>query len=217
MRESKYLIYALQDPITYEIRYIGKSVSGLHRPKYHTYPSCLSKDDTHKGRWLKQLVNNGFKPIIKVIQILNNHDELVQAEIYWIKYFKDLDCPLTNLTLGGGGTIGYKWEDTDIRRFQPHPMQGKKLTDERKAKISRINKIVMNTPEMKYKLIKRKLGSKFVDNYGEYYESIFDAQRKTGLSRDSIRDILNGKKESVKSYKFQYIIKSTVKVILCRN
>lgn len=213
MKQSKYIIYALQDPTTFELRYIGKSVSGLNRPKQHTYPSYISKDKSYKGNWIRSLLNNGFQPIIKVIQTLNNHIELIEAEIYWIEYFKNLGCPLTNSTKGGSGSMGYKWKDTDVRRLKPHPMKGKKLTDEQKTKISKMNKIVMNTPEMKDKLVKRKSGSKFIDNYGNYYESIFDAQRKTGFCRDSIRDTLEGRKESIGGYKFKYIIKSTVKVL----
>ena len=223
MKQNKYIIYALQDPITFELRYIGKSGSGLSRPKAHTLPSYLSKDDTHKGRWIKQLINNGFKPIIKVIQNLNNHSELVQAEIYWIQYFKDLGCPLTNSTKGGIGRLGLPHtEETKKKiglgqknrksypRGKDHVCFGRKLTDEFKTKISKATKLAMTNPEIKNKINKR--GSKFIDNHGNYYESTFDAQRKTGLCRDSIRDILDGKKQSVKGYKFEYIIKSSIKI-----
>ena len=76
---TKYIIYALQDPQTFEIRYIGKSANGLRRPRAHTYPLSLKRDKTYKGNWLRSLINNGFKPIIKVVQELNNLQELNQA------------------------------------------------------------------------------------------------------------------------------------------
>lgn len=39
---EKYLIYGLRDPITEEIRYVGRSSSGLTRPKSHYSVSSLN-------------------------------------------------------------------------------------------------------------------------------------------------------------------------------
>lgn len=53
------LIYGLVDPRTSELRYIGRSSSGLTRPKQHTAPAALAKDVARKGNWLRQLVRAG--------------------------------------------------------------------------------------------------------------------------------------------------------------
>jgi hypothetical protein len=37
----QYIIYGLVDPETEELRYIGKSSTGMSRPKKHFYPSTL--------------------------------------------------------------------------------------------------------------------------------------------------------------------------------
>lgn len=42
--KSKFLIYGLTDPITDELRYIGRSSSGLNRPRQHLAPSVYNKE-----------------------------------------------------------------------------------------------------------------------------------------------------------------------------
>lgn len=213
--KNKYLIYALQDPITFEIRYIGKSMSGLDRPKSHNNLNQLQAK-SYKNNWVKSLISNGYKPIIKIIQYIINPIELDEAEIYWISYFKNLGCPLTNSTLGGKGRFGFKLSkeskqkirESNIKYIMAHK---KEYTDDEKISISKKIKLAMTDPEVKQKL--RKKGTKIIDNNGTYYESIQDAQNKTGLSRDSIRDLLEGRKETVKGYSFTYIKKSKCKFI----
>ena len=215
---KQYIIYALQDPATFEIRYIGKSVNGLKRPATHTYPTVLEKDKTYKGNWIRQLVSKGLTPIIKVVQELNNLNEINEAEKYWIQYFKDLGAPLTNSTKGGMGRCGLSHtEETKkkiaegqknrkILRGKDHGMYGRKLTNEEKKLISERTKEKMNDPLLREHLSENHhLRTEIIDNYGNIYSSINDAHLITGLSRDSIRAILNGKKQSVKGYSFKKV------------
>lgn len=219
--KQKYLIYALQDPQTFEIRYIGKSANGLHRPKAHIQPSYLSKDNTHKGRWLKQLLNKGFKPIIKVVQYLNNISELTQAEIYWIDYFQKQGCPLTNSTKGGIGSPGFKHTEKskqkiseaikEYRKYNPMPKGednsrfGCKRTKHEKELISERTREQMNNPEVKAKLVLHPSRKPLIDNFGNTYLSILDAHRKTGLDRDAIRNTITGYTKQCKGYSFKEI------------
>lgn len=218
MKKLKYIIYALQDPISLEIRYIGKSANGLIRANAHVYHTDLKTSKSYKSNWIRQLKNQGLKPIVKLVQELNSLDEINQAEQYWIKYFKDQGCPLTNATNGGMGRCGLVHsEETKqkirlgqknkkVARGKDHGMYGRSRTDEEKKLISKRTKEQMNTPEIKAKLMNRPSSRKFNDNHGNYYISIHDAHRKTGLSKDSIYDILNGKKSSVKGYSFMEIV-----------
>lgn len=93
-------IYSLVDPHTGEIRYVGKTTQKLHtRLQAHLAPSkILAK--THKNSWIKSL--SGSRPLISMIQELDSSD-LDSAEVYWIKFFREQGCPLTNLTDGGEG------------------------------------------------------------------------------------------------------------------
>lgn len=97
------LIYALIDPRTDEIRYVGKSSWGMARPKRHTNPPELAKDPTHKGNWLRNLIDSGGFPIIRVLEVVESVDALIPAEIRWIAEGREQGWPLTNATPGGDG------------------------------------------------------------------------------------------------------------------
>jgi len=80
----KYLIYGLYDPRTGDCRYIGKSSSGLDRPKDHGRSSTLRYEDTYKSRWIKELLSQGLSYDIKVLEE-PTREELSNAEIRWIE------------------------------------------------------------------------------------------------------------------------------------
>lgn len=107
MPEPKYFIYGLVDPRNNELRYVGKSLTGWCRPRSHTQPS-LMKVRTHKNNWLRQLVDQGQRPIIVVLETHDSSDSLNEAEQFYIAYFKTLGASLTNATLGGDGASGFK-------------------------------------------------------------------------------------------------------------
>lgn len=98
----KFLIYALTDPRTDEVRYIGKSTSGLKRPKEHLRPTQL-KPNTHKTRWIRQLLTQGLKPKIQILEEFSTGDDLNYAECFWIAQGRGLEWKLTNATKGGDG------------------------------------------------------------------------------------------------------------------
>jgi hypothetical protein len=118
----KHLIYALVDPRTEEVRYIGKSSRGLIRPAQHAQPSRLALDDTYRARWLKQLRAEGCTPQIRILEVVDDPDLLNDAEIRWIALGHREDWPLTNLTAGGDGFS-----------FGNQAARGHKHTDEWKA------------------------------------------------------------------------------------
>lgn len=103
MPKPNNLIYALLDPSSKEVRYIGKSTSGLLRAKSHFSPVKLNKDNTYKGKWLRSL---GQDPGICILTIAETKEELNQLEIDYIALYKALGARLTNLTEGGEGTPG---------------------------------------------------------------------------------------------------------------
>lgn len=102
MSSAKYIIYGLVDPISRELRYIGKSSTGLQRARCHLIPSRLRLDDTYKARWIKKCIADGARPLILTLEETSK-DLLDEAEIFWIEYMKSIGSPLTNLTTGGDG------------------------------------------------------------------------------------------------------------------
>lgn len=101
------LIYKLIDPITNEIRYIGKTKNNLQKRLYEhlTKRNLLSK--THKNNWIKSLLYKNIKPIIELVEIV---DEInwKEKEIFYIKELKEKGVKLTNTTEGGDGALGTK-------------------------------------------------------------------------------------------------------------
>ena len=91
-------IYALIDPSSYDVRYIGKSSNIKLRIANHLCPSSLKKN-THKNNWLKKLK---IKPIVKILCVckIQNANKLEKA---FITKYKNLGAKLTNGTIGGDG------------------------------------------------------------------------------------------------------------------
>jgi hypothetical protein len=90
-----YYLYYLIDPNTNEVRYIGITYRPVKRYKEHLYYAIKAK--THKDKWILMLLNNNQKPILKIIYITNNRDEILEHEITHIANHKNL----TNSTTGG--------------------------------------------------------------------------------------------------------------------
>lgn len=97
MEENTY-IYGLIDPITNELRYVGKTVNINRRYKRHI--NEVNLHNSHKDRWIRKLLNNNHIPEIIVIDLVKTN-EWQYWEIFYIEYFKFLGCNLTNGTKGG--------------------------------------------------------------------------------------------------------------------
>lgn len=102
----QFLIYGLIDPISKHLRYVGLSTTGLKRPRCHITPSRLRHDKSHKGNWIRQLVEANLKYEIVVIQELQEAELLGEAEVFWISYFRNMGFDLANIAPGGKGSIG---------------------------------------------------------------------------------------------------------------
>lgn len=104
--ERPFIIYALTDPRTLEVRYIGQTVAPRVRYKTHLWTAKRGAP-TYKDRWLRELNVAGLEPIFNVLETTTDN-ERNPCEIQWIAYFRSIDAPLTNLASGGGGISGFK-------------------------------------------------------------------------------------------------------------
>ena len=147
-KPSKYLIYGLVDPITDELRYIGRSSSGLARPRQHHQPSMLRKSDQgYCGNWVRTLITQNLKPEIIIIEEFQGNIQLNDAEEFWIAYYKGLGCRLTNLTVGGAGANGFVnlnnrkpfYEVESQREYQTL----QEAADDLSLEITSINKVLL--------------------------------------------------------------------------
>ena len=102
------IVYALIDPRTDEVRYVGKTVRTAHRRlRRHLAESYLAAD-THKDRWLRVLTRAGLQPGIVVLQRCSSLTELADSERAHISRLKAAGVSLTNGTDGGDGIGGWK-------------------------------------------------------------------------------------------------------------
>ena len=128
------VIYVLCDPITNNIRYVGKAVNLYIRIRKHFNQSRLIKPN-HKNNWIKSLLSNNQKPTVLIIEECLDEDSLNRAEIKWIKYYKELGCDLTNGTEGGDGG---RMSPESIAKMS-NSKKGKLLSEKHKAAISKGN------------------------------------------------------------------------------
>lgn len=135
---SKFIIYALIDPRTNEVRYIGKSSTGLRRPERHARPGSLAKDGTWKARWIRKLQAEGATYRIEVLEEVDR-ERLSLAEIEWIAKGRALGWPLTNLTDGGDGMSGFRFSE-ETRRKISERLKGKRLSDATKELVAAANR-----------------------------------------------------------------------------
>lgn len=126
------LIYGLRDPRTGEIRYVGKSRSGLRRPMAHRDAARLG-ETCHKANWIRGLLAAGFDYEIVILE-RPDADALDDAERRWIAIGRmALGDRLTNATTGGDG--GFRMSRDSIERMSKSKT-GKRHTSETKARMA---------------------------------------------------------------------------------
>jgi hypothetical protein len=108
-------IYTLSDPLTNEIRYVGKTYRDINiRYKEHISDANKSrKCKTHNSKWIKCLIKKETYPIIEELDVVDGNG--VQSEIYWISQMRAWGFNLNNLTDGGDGLVGYKLTEEQIK------------------------------------------------------------------------------------------------------
>jgi hypothetical protein len=143
-------IYGLVDPDSGMVRYVGKSDEPKVRYLRHIGTQEL-RADTHKARWLRELLAENKKPVLLVLACVPSL-QWQNYERYWIAHLKPLGM-LTNTTDGGDGiTKGMKHRPESVAKIIK-ALTGRKLSAEsiEKIKQSLKNKTVV-TQERRDKL-----------------------------------------------------------------
>jgi len=144
-------IYALNDPETGRIRYIGKSNNLKERIRMH----LKDKKHTHKCHWIQSLLARDLKPRLQILAEVSE-DRWQMWERGYIEIFRNAGYDLVNGTDGGDGVCltGPK-----------NPMFGKHLSQEHKDKLSRATKGIPKSPETRLKMSVNRRGMKFSDSH----------------------------------------------------
>jgi hypothetical protein len=110
-------IYALVDPNTKEIRYIGKSVNPNNRLMHHW--KYRDKGRTYRDHWLRSL--NGVKPFLQILEQCEENWE--EREKWWIAYIPNL----TNHNNGGAGCPPGAQGPRPYRKQTPEHIEKRRL------------------------------------------------------------------------------------------
>jgi len=140
----KTYIYILTDPITNEVRYVGKTINTAKRFAHH----LSNNTKTHCRSWIKSLLNKNLLPVFSIID--ETTENWAELEKYWIAQFKEWGFKLTNHTLGGEGLFGMKVSQ-ETKDKKSIVMMGKTHTQKTKDKISLINSGKTRTEDCKLK------------------------------------------------------------------
>lgn len=136
----KNYIYILTDPISKDVRYVGKSVNPEVRVRKHISEAKNGKNNNHRVNWIKSLLNKNLKPNMEIID--ETYDEWGFLEEYWISQMKTWGFDLVNGTDGGE---------------KPPSFKGKKLSKEHKLKLK-------NSSQLFFKSLKNGLPKEWCDN-----------------------------------------------------
>jgi hypothetical protein len=162
-------IYALRDPITNLIRYIGKTKDFKKRLQSHI-SGARNLEKSHRcARWIREIVAQGAKPTMVVLHSMPDDGDWQAAEKKHIAEYLALGHQLTNTTIGGNGfrdisiesgnarranisaSLSRAWENTEYRASHRAGRVAFLSSPEVKAQISARMKKTQNRPDVKLK------------------------------------------------------------------
>lgn len=123
-------IYALADPTTGEVRYVGKSNNPRRRYSSHT---TSFRYQVHKTNWIKKLREQELKPTLLVLEEVPL-SLWQERERFWIAYYREHGANLINETEGGGGFTTLTPEHREKVRIA---MTGRIFTPEHRANLAK--------------------------------------------------------------------------------
>jgi len=119
-------IYALIDPRTGMIRYIGKTSRGIDRVQEHWKRKQERDRNDHCHAWIRSLLREKQIPDFEVLEYTV---DFVCAEVFWIGYFRMVGADLTNMTEGGEGarqTLETRLKISKTMAGRASPLKGRK-------------------------------------------------------------------------------------------
>jgi predicted GIY-YIG superfamily endonuclease len=153
-----FYIYALKDPATSAVRYVGYTSDPVKRLRAHLQ-DARSGVSTHKARWISSLLSRGETPELSVLEECDSNPGTVER--HWIAKMLAEGCDLTNATSGGdGGPM-----DADARAKLSLAATGRKWSPAVRAKMSAAKKGRTHTQETKDKLRAAKIEKKFTEEH----------------------------------------------------
>lgn len=139
---TEYVVYALLDPRTNVVRYIGLTSMPRERKRAHQN----GEGAAYCGCWERSLIEKGLRPEFKILESGLTLQEAGDREAHWITYGHQQDWQLTNLS-GGGEGGGKHAEETKAKIAEAQRGRSWHHTPEAKAKIGEASRRAPRTEE----------------------------------------------------------------------
>jgi hypothetical protein len=163
-------IYTLSNPITKEIRYIGKTVGKLnYRLSAHISEAKSGRCRNHKNSWVVSLLKQDLMPTIELLDEIPYTTDWEWLEQYWISQFRAWGFSIINMTDGGDGNKNQIFSRESI--------------DKRTANIQK----KIDSGEIDYSIRAKKISKSHMGKI------------VTQITRDKLRDINLGKRYSIET------------------
>lgn len=222
------LIYGLFDPRDGQLRYIGKSSSGLRRPRMHSCPSVLARERCHRSSWIKALLGAGVRPEIRILEEHDSEANLNSAEVRLIAFHRSIGARLTNMTDGGEGATGAKKSEetraklsvalrgknscqsaaqraASLKNLEIAAMAPRYLTDSELMDRAERKRRQWMDPECRSRFLESMGSRKVIDHRGKIFGTANDAAKYYGCSSGRISDVLSGKRPHWRGFRFAYV------------
>ena len=176
-------IYTLKDPITEQIRYVGKTKYSLNdRLAKH----LITYEKNHRANWIRNLLKRNLKPIIELLDEVEEENWQFW-EKYWICQLKCWGLQLLNATEGGeSGIISPQCRKACIR----------KNTGLKQSKESILKRIQYTSKPV--------LQHDKDNNLINEFSSASEAARKTNSQLSHITECCNNKRKSHNNFIWKY-------------
>lgn len=139
-------IYALLEPDEDVVRYVGMTITDL-RWRLYAHVKKNKRWKTPRELWVKNLLDQGKLPRIKLIEETESKDDAINLERYWINHYRKISGDLLNVAdvgpNGGVVCIGTKHTDEHKKKISD-ATKGKKVRPET---IERIRQYQLNRPK----------------------------------------------------------------------
>jgi len=232
--DKLYKIYALLEPNTELVRYVGLTRKSLkERLRKHLSEKLRGKKATYKYNWIQSLKEKNLKPEIILLEDNLTLDEANKKEIIYIKTFKSFGAKLVNVSIGGNcGASGYKHSD-ELKEYFRYLNKGRFVTQETRDKLSKSlkgktswNKGIPMREDVKLKLSKIKTGISSIKKGRTKFDinliidlikkgfAINEIMKKIDCSKDVVSRLINNiKDEELKNELKKIIYENKIKKI----
>jgi len=142
---QKYEIYALCEPSSMLVRYVGKTVNLAKRLQQHPY----RRHNARLNKWWQGLQASGVSPEVVVLE-QTDAAHWRERERYWIRFYRESGCDLFNIADGGDGI---DFLPDAVRRHLSKIRKGRKLSPEQARAFIEKGQKAAKTPEARARRI----------------------------------------------------------------